>query len=93
MSSNTDDQLVEDVKNMQQTLVTSSDVAATALTFWLLALTTQLFGQSSKSEKGVRAGNAVAGVFMLFGAAAAICVTTRLYQTHYKDHGPRLFEK
>lgn len=78
---------------MQQTLVTASDVAATAFTFWLLALTSQCFAQASKTDKGVRAGHAVAGVFMLFGAAAAMCVTARLYQTHYKDHGPRLMEK
>ena len=93
MSATPDDQMTQDVQNMQQTLVTASDVAATALTFWLIALTSQCFGQASKTEKGVRAGNAVAGVFMLFGAAAALCVTVRLYRTHYKDHGPQLFQK
>lgn len=80
MSAPTPDPALDDVK---QELILSSDVAATALGFWLLALTTQLFGNATPSSKGVRAGNAVAGVFMLIGTAAAACVATRLYRAHY----------
>lgn len=69
--------------NVQQALILSSDVAVTALTFWLLALTTQLLGAATPTSKGARAGNAVAGVFMLIGTGAASCVAARLYKAHY----------
>lgn len=73
----------ETLQDMQVALFTASDVAATSFTLWLVALMTQLFGQATATAKGVRAGNAVAGVFMLGAAAAGACVAVRLYQAHY----------
>jgi hypothetical protein len=76
-----------DAATMSKTLLNASDVASFALTCWLLALTSKAF---TKFAPNPTAGNAVTAVFYAFGAAALVCVTTRLFQAHYKDHGTRL---
>ena len=85
-----------DERAMRQALIVASDVILFAITCWLLALTTQAFttvATTAPSQVWARAGYGTAGTFLLLGSAAALCVTTRLFQTHYKDHPPRLFEK
>lgn len=84
-----------DAKAMETTWIIAYDTFTFALTCWLLALTTQSytkFAITAKSEVYARAGYATAGTFLALGAAAMLCVSTRLFQTHYKEHGPRLFE-
>ena len=75
---------------MSKTLLNASDVASFALTCWLLALTTKAF---TKFAPATKVGNGVAAVFLLAASAAGVCVTSRLFQAHYKHHGPRLFPR
>jgi hypothetical protein len=89
-------QAERDQKAMGQALIVASDVILFAMTCWLLALTAQAFTQlatTPTTQTWARAGYGTAGSFLALGAAASLCVTTRLFQTHYKDHPPRLFEK
>ena len=73
---------------MAMTLVNASDVAAFALTCWLLALTTKAFTKLAPQKV---AGQAVTAGFLLLGSAAGICVTTRLFKAHYEDHSTHVF--
>ena len=85
-----------DERAIRQALIIASDTIAFALTCWLLALTTQAFttvATTAPSQVWARAGYGTAGTFLLLGSAAALCVTTRLFEIHYREHGPRLFEK
>jgi hypothetical protein len=85
-----------DAESMGQMLIIASDTTAFALTCWLLGLTTQAFTKfavTPKTDMYARAGHATAGTFLALGGAAMLCVSTRLFQAHYKEHGPRLFDK
>lgn len=93
-SDNTDAQKEIDQRVLTQTLVLASDVVTFALTCWLIGLTSQAFGSvSTSATRSAKAANGVAGTFLMLGAAAMLCVSARLFQKHYRDHGPDLFQK
>lgn len=85
MSSVTQSQ-ADDAVVMSETLVNASDVAAFALVCWLIALSATSFSRAANSQLG----HWVAGSFYALGAASALCVSSRLFKAHYKDHGTRL---
>ena len=82
-----------DQRAVTQTLVLASDTFVFGLTCWLIALTSQACVKAAAAPAGgARAGHIIASVFLGVGASALLCVSSRLFQTHYKDHGPSLFE-
>ena len=74
-----------DAHRMGVTLLNASDVAACAVTCFLLALTTMEFTKLTRSPV---AGHAVAASLLALGAAASLCVTTRLFKAHYGVSAP-----
>lgn len=83
-----------DFYNLTRTTVIAGDTVTFALTCWLLALTTQAFTKTAQAQPGgAKWGHGIAGGFLLLGACAMLCVSSRLFQTHYKNHPPALFQK